>query len=123
MVPRGASWCRATSTGAIYSEQIQHAASFDEPQRRIGELLVALREEWVPSELIGVVASKRSGAVPDAVRQGTRPRQTACSRPRPALLTLPRAAWIARRMLVPAARATGGGKAFPIWRYAAVLRP
>jgi hypothetical protein len=44
-------------TYASYSEQIQHAASFDEPQRRIGELLVALREEWVPSELIGVVAS------------------------------------------------------------------
>jgi hypothetical protein len=31
----------------------------DEPQRRIGELLVALRDEWVPSELIGVVASAK----------------------------------------------------------------
>jgi hypothetical protein len=44
---------------ASYSEQIRHAASFDEPQRRIGELLTALREEWVPSELIGVVASAK----------------------------------------------------------------
>ena len=33
---------------ASYSEQIRHAASFDEPQRRIGELLLALRDEWVP---------------------------------------------------------------------------
>lgn len=40
-----------------YSEQIRNAASFDEPQRRIGELLLALQDEWVPSELIGIVAS------------------------------------------------------------------
>lgn len=46
-------------TYASYSEQIQHAASFDEPQRRIGELLLALRDEWVPSELIGIVASAK----------------------------------------------------------------
>jgi hypothetical protein len=36
-----------------------HAADFDEPQRRIGELLLALRDEWVPSELIGIVASAK----------------------------------------------------------------
>src|SRR5438034_373062 len=29
----------------------------------------------------------------------------------------------ARRMATPSARATGGGKALPTWRYAAVLRP
>jgi hypothetical protein len=46
-------------TYASYSEQIRHAASFDEPQRRIGELLLALQNEWVPSELIGIVASAK----------------------------------------------------------------
>jgi HNH endonuclease len=46
-------------TYASYSEQIKHAASFDEPQRRIGELLLALKDEWVPSELIGIVASAK----------------------------------------------------------------
>jgi hypothetical protein len=46
-------------TYVSYSEQIRLAAGFDEPQRRIGELLLALRDEWVPSELIGVVASAR----------------------------------------------------------------
>jgi hypothetical protein len=46
-------------TYASYSEQIRYAASFDEPQRRIGELLLALRDEWVPSELIGIVASAK----------------------------------------------------------------
>jgi len=46
-------------TYAPYSEQIRDAASFAEPQRRIGELLLALRGEWVPSDLIGIVASAR----------------------------------------------------------------
>ena len=46
-------------TYVSYSEQIRHAASFDKPQRRIGELLLALRDEWVPSELIGIVASAK----------------------------------------------------------------
>lgn len=46
-------------TYASYSEQIRRAADFDEPQRRIGELLLALRHEWVPSELIEIVASAR----------------------------------------------------------------
>jgi hypothetical protein len=46
-------------TYASYSEQLQHAAGFDEPQRRIGELLLALHDEWVPSELIGIVASAK----------------------------------------------------------------
>jgi len=46
-------------TYVSYSEQIRRAASFDEPQRRIGELLLALKDEWVPSELIGIVASAK----------------------------------------------------------------
>jgi 5-methylcytosine-specific restriction endonuclease McrA len=46
-------------TYATYSNEIRHAASFEEPQKRIGELLKALRGEWVPSELIGIVASSR----------------------------------------------------------------
>jgi hypothetical protein len=46
-------------TYASYSDQIRHATSFDEPQRRIGELLLALRDELVPSELIEIVASAK----------------------------------------------------------------
>lgn len=46
-------------TYASFSEQISQAASFDEPQRRIGELLKALENEWVPSDLIGIVASAK----------------------------------------------------------------
>ena len=48
---------RYLETYSSYSEQIRHAAGFHEPQRRIGELLLALKDEWVPSELIGIVAS------------------------------------------------------------------
>lgn len=51
--------CQYLGTYASYSEQIRRAASFDEPQRRIGELLLALQGEWVPSELIGIVASAK----------------------------------------------------------------
>lgn len=46
-------------TFARYESQISRAASLDEPQRRIGELLKAFRGDWVSSELIGVVASAR----------------------------------------------------------------
>ena len=46
-------------TYATYAEQIRHAASFDEPQRRIGELLKALGGERVPTDLIGIVASAK----------------------------------------------------------------
>jgi hypothetical protein len=46
-------------TFAPYEGQISHAASLDEPQRRIGELLKAFEGDWVPSELIGVVASAK----------------------------------------------------------------
>jgi 5-methylcytosine-specific restriction endonuclease McrA len=42
-----------------YSEQIRKAADHDEPHGRIGELLKAFRGNWVPSELIGVVASMK----------------------------------------------------------------
>jgi hypothetical protein len=44
---------------APYAEQIAYAAQFDEPQRRIGELLRAFRGEWVSSDLIGIVASAK----------------------------------------------------------------
>jgi len=46
-------------TYAPYSEQIRLAASFDEPQKRIGELLKALAGQWVPTDLIGIVASAK----------------------------------------------------------------
>ncbi len=46
-------------TYAAFSEQISRAASYNEPQRRIGELLKALEGEWVPSDLIGIVASAK----------------------------------------------------------------
>lgn len=46
-------------TFAPYESQISRAASLDEPQRRIGELLKAFGGDWVPSELIGVVASAK----------------------------------------------------------------
>lgn len=46
-------------TYAPYSDQIRLAASFDEPQKRIGELLKALAGEWVPTDLIGLVASAK----------------------------------------------------------------
>jgi hypothetical protein len=42
-----------------YAEQISRAAIFDEPQRRIGELLKAFNGRWVPSDLIGIIASAR----------------------------------------------------------------
>lgn len=42
-----------------YAEQIKVAADHDEPHGRIGELLKSLEGEWVPSELIGVVASMK----------------------------------------------------------------
>jgi 5-methylcytosine-specific restriction endonuclease McrA len=45
------------ATYDAYSEQIRAAAQHDEPHGRIGELLKALEGAWVPSELIGVVAS------------------------------------------------------------------
>ncbi|MCA2293012.1 HNH endonuclease [Mycobacterium avium] len=42
-----------------FTPQIRQAATCDEPQRRIGELLLAFRGEWVPSDLIGIVASAK----------------------------------------------------------------
>ena len=44
---------------APYTEQISRASGFAEPQRRIGELLMAFDGSWVPSDLIGIVASAR----------------------------------------------------------------
>jgi 5-methylcytosine-specific restriction endonuclease McrA len=40
-----------------HTEKIRHAAQFEEPHRRIGELLKAFDGDWVPSEILGVVAS------------------------------------------------------------------
>lgn len=40
-----------------YAEQIAQAAKFDEPHKRIGEMLKAFDGDWVPSEVLGVVAS------------------------------------------------------------------
>lgn len=37
--------------------QIREAIAFDEPHRRIGELLKAFQGDWVPGDLIGIVAS------------------------------------------------------------------
>lgn len=42
------------------SAQIRGAIHHDEPQRRIGELLLALKDEWVRSDLIAIVASART---------------------------------------------------------------
>jgi hypothetical protein len=41
------------------AEQIRLAANYDEPQRRIGELLHAFDGEWVRTDLISVVASAK----------------------------------------------------------------
>jgi 5-methylcytosine-specific restriction endonuclease McrA len=43
-----------------YAEEIRAASSLLEPHARIGELLKAFRGDWVPSELIGVVASMQT---------------------------------------------------------------
>jgi hypothetical protein len=42
-----------------FAEQIRAAANYDEPQRRIGELLKAFEGQWVRSDLIGTVASAK----------------------------------------------------------------
>jgi len=52
-------WQQHLNTYAPYTEQISHAATFDEPQKRIGELLKAFSGDWVPSDLIGIVASAK----------------------------------------------------------------
>lgn len=46
-------------TYSAYADRIRHAASFDEPQKRIGELLRTFNGDWVPSDLIGIVASAK----------------------------------------------------------------
>src|SRR5260370_33816857 len=40
-----------------YAEQIRAAIGYDEPQKRIGELLRAFDGGWVRSDLLGIVAS------------------------------------------------------------------
>lgn len=44
---------------APYAEQISRATAFEEPHRRIGELLKAFQGRPVPSDLIGIVASAK----------------------------------------------------------------
>jgi hypothetical protein len=43
-----------------YAEQIRTAIGYDEPQKRIGELLRAFDGSWVRSDLIGIVASAKN---------------------------------------------------------------
>jgi len=45
------------ATFDVFSNEIRAAAKYDEPHKRIGELLKAFRGDWVPSEILGVVAS------------------------------------------------------------------
>lgn len=40
-----------------YADEIRAAANYTEPHRRIGELLKAFNGNWIPSDLIGAVAS------------------------------------------------------------------
>lgn len=42
-----------------YADRIRQAVNYDEPHKRIGELLKAFDGDWVPSDLIGVVASAK----------------------------------------------------------------
>ncbi|MGH8574937.1 MAG: HNH endonuclease signature motif containing protein, partial [Gammaproteobacteria bacterium] len=44
---------------AAHADKIRHAASYDEPQRRIGELLKAFKGEWVRTDLLSMVASAK----------------------------------------------------------------
>ena len=41
-------------------EQIRKAIGYDEPQKRIGELLKAFEGGWVRSDLLGIVASAKN---------------------------------------------------------------
>jgi hypothetical protein len=43
-----------------YAEQIRAAIDYDEPQKRIGELLKAFNGAWVRSDLLGIVASAKN---------------------------------------------------------------
>lgn len=45
------------SSHDAHAEQIREAITHEEPHRRIGELLKAFHGEWVPGDLIGIVAS------------------------------------------------------------------
>ena len=60
--------CEECYTGKIdyfrsfeaYAEQIRAAIGYDEPQKRIGELLRAFDGGWVRSDLLGIVASAKN---------------------------------------------------------------
>ncbi|MGI8707338.1 MAG: hypothetical protein ACR2LG_03940 [Actinomycetota bacterium] len=49
----------AGSRDPVFVVRIRQAVNYDEPHKRIGELLKAFGGEWVPSYLIGVVASAK----------------------------------------------------------------
>lgn len=42
-----------------FADKIRKAITYDEPQRRIGELLLAFDGQWVRSDLLGIVASAK----------------------------------------------------------------
>lgn len=42
-----------------YADKIRQAANYDEPQKRIGELLKAFDGEWVRTDLLSIVASAK----------------------------------------------------------------
>ncbi len=44
---------------AVHADKIQRAAAFDEPQRRLAEMLLAFDGEWVRSDLLEGVASAK----------------------------------------------------------------
>lgn len=46
-------------TYAAYGEKIRLAANYDEPQKRLGELLRAFGDDWVRSDLLAAVASAK----------------------------------------------------------------
>lgn len=52
-------WRQHLEIYAPYADKISRSANYSEPQRRIGELLKAFDGDWVPSELIGIVASAK----------------------------------------------------------------
>jgi hypothetical protein len=45
------------SSHDAYAEKIKTAITHEEPHRRIGELLKAFEGQWVPGDLVGIVAS------------------------------------------------------------------
>ena len=153
-----------------HAEQIRAAIDYDEPQKRIGELLKTFNGGWVRSDLLGIVASAKnfqedwqrrlrdlrflgwdyqhekrydegsrvwtyyrltkSVTWPENIHKSIRAeepserlRSRLCQLARTSRSGLDRAPSRAALIWTPIACATGGGKALPICRYRAVLRP